>query len=155
MKYSLLIFSLICTFCGTLFASATMAQKLDRATVTLTITKEKSQQAILKEIEAKTGLHFVYNQDQLSINKQALNETFKNEKVEFVLHKLGFECLEKGDYVIIKKKKTCTCKKSRPYGFRNSQRFYRTGYAGCIGKSIRNNSGNNNKCRWKIQCFCT
>ncbi|QNK65019.1 TonB-dependent receptor [Pedobacter sp. PAMC26386] len=103
MKYSLLIFTVICTFCGTLFASVTMAQKLDRATVTLTITKDKSQQAILKEIEAKTGLHFVYNQDQLSINKQALNETFKNEKVELVLHKLGFECLEKGDYVILKK----------------------------------------------------
>lgn len=103
MKYSLLIFSVLCIFCGTLFASATMAQKLDRAIVSLTITKDKSQQAILKEIEAKTGLHFVYNQDQLTINKFALNETFKNEKVELVLHKLGFECLEKGDYVILKK----------------------------------------------------
>lgn len=103
MKYSLLIFTVICTFCGTMLASVTMAQKLDRALVSLTITKDKSQQAILKEIEAKTGLHFVYNQNQLSINKQTLNETFKQEKVEIVLHKLGFECLEKGDYVILKK----------------------------------------------------
>lgn len=103
MKYSLLTFSVICTFCGTLFASTTMAQKLDRITVSINITRDKSQVELLKEIEAKTGLHFVYNEDQLTANKKELNHTFKNEKVESVLLKLGFQCLEKGDYIIIKK----------------------------------------------------
>ena len=103
MRYSLLIFSIICTCGGTLFASATMAQKLDRITVSLTVSKEKSQLSLLKEIEGKTGLHFVYNQAQLSANKNALNETFRNERVITVMHKLGFDCVEKGDYIIVKR----------------------------------------------------
>lgn len=103
MKYSLLIFSIICTFCGTLYASATMAQKLDQVTVSVTVSSNKSQQALLKEIEAKTGLRFVYDQDLLAANKHALNQTFSNEKVTRVLSKLGFTYMEKGDYVIVRK----------------------------------------------------
>lgn len=114
MKYSLLTFSVICAFCGTLFANATMAQKLDRITVSINITRNKTQVALLKEIETKTGLHLVYNQDELSVNKYLLNQSFKNEKVGVVLSELGFICMEQADYIIIKKRPAAAKKVLRP-----------------------------------------
>lgn len=102
MKYSLLTFSILCTFCGALLASPTMAQKLEKSTVNLKLSKGRPAVQVLKAIEASTGLHFVYNPDVLSEKKLLNNESFKNEKVEAVLKKLGFSCLEKGDYIILK-----------------------------------------------------
>lgn len=102
MKYSFLTFSILCTICGTLLASPGMAQRLEKSRVSLKVTKEKGTARILKEIEAGTGLRFIYNPDVLQDNKRSSDETFKNEKVEAVLRKLGFSCTEKGDFIILK-----------------------------------------------------
>lgn len=102
MKYSFLTFSILCTFFGTLIASPGMAQKLDKSRVSLKISKDKSTSRVLKEIETSTGLQFIYNPDALLESKREVNETFKNEKVEAVLKKLGFSCTEKGNYIILK-----------------------------------------------------
>ncbi|MET4544604.1 TonB-linked SusC/RagA family outer membrane protein [Pedobacter africanus] len=102
MKYSLLTFSILCTFCGAMLASPGMAQKLDRSRISLKVTKERPVSQVLKEIEAGTGLRFIYNPDALSEGKRPINETFKNEKVEEVLRKMGYSCTEKGNYIILK-----------------------------------------------------
>jgi TonB-linked SusC/RagA family outer membrane protein len=102
MKYSFLTFSVLCTFFGTLIASPGMAQKLDKSRVSLKVSKDKSTSRILKEIEINTGLQFIYNPDALLESKREVNETFKNEKVEAVLKKLGLSCTEKGNYIILK-----------------------------------------------------
>lgn len=102
MKYSFLTFSILCTFFGSLIASPGMAQKLDKSRVSLKISKDKSTSRILKEIEISTGLQFIYNPDALLESKREVNETFKNEKVEAILKKLGFSCTEKGNYIILK-----------------------------------------------------
>ena len=102
MKYSLLTFSILCTFCGALLASPTMAQKLEKSTVTLNAKKGQQTSRILKVIESSTGLHFIYNPDALDQQKITDDQYFRNEKVESVLKKLGFDCLEKGEHVILK-----------------------------------------------------
>lgn len=102
MKYSFLTFSILSTFCGALLASPGMAQKLDRSRVSLHLSKEKTTSRILKEIESATGLHFIYNPDVLQENKRGLSGIFKNEKVASVLEKLGFSCMERGDFIILK-----------------------------------------------------
>lgn len=101
MKYSFLIFSILCTFGSTLLAAPTMAQNLDRITVSLQLVAGRPQQELLKEIEGKTGLHFVYN--PVAAGRNSRTQSFKNEKVEVVLQKMGFICIEKGDYIILKK----------------------------------------------------
>ncbi|SMD04012.1 SusC/RagA family TonB-linked outer membrane protein [Pedobacter nyackensis] len=102
MKYSFLTFSILCTLCGALVASPGMAQKLEKSSVSLKVTKGRSTSQLLKEIEAGTGLRFIYNPDVLLESKREVNETFKNEKVESVLRKLGFSCTEKGGFIILK-----------------------------------------------------
>lgn len=102
MKYSILTFSVISTFCGALLASPGKAQKLEKSRVSLHLSKDKPTSRILKEIESNTGLHFIYNPDVIQEHKRNVSGIFKDEKVGVVLHKLGFSYVEKGDYVILK-----------------------------------------------------
>ncbi|MCD0488298.1 TonB-dependent receptor [Pedobacter sp. MC2016-14] len=99
MKYSILTFSVLCSFCVALMASPTMAQKLEKSTVTMSIAKGQSTTLILKKIEAITGLRFVYNPDRIVRND--LTASFRNEKTAKVLSTLGFRAMEKGDFVIL------------------------------------------------------
>jgi len=101
MKYSLLTFSVILTFCTALIASPGMAQRLAQSTVTIKITKGQSTSSILKKIESNTGLHFVYSPDLISASNKTANASFRNEKVELVLSKLGFRGTEKGSFIIL------------------------------------------------------
>jgi len=101
MKYSMLTFSVLLTFCAALTASPIMAQKFDKSTVTIKIVKGQSASQILKRIEAGTGLRFVYNPDVIENNNLLVNGSFVNEKVQVVLNKLGIRGTEKGDYVIL------------------------------------------------------
>lgn len=103
MKYSLLTFSILCTFCGTLFASLTMAQTLEKSRVTIKIGPNRATSSILKEIEAGTGLHFVYNPESASGNQNLAPQSFKNEKVSLLLKVLGFDFQEKAGHVILRK----------------------------------------------------
>jgi len=101
MKYSLLTFSILCTFCGALLASPSMAQKVEKSTVSLKAAKDRSAISLIKEIENATGLHFVYNPDLLAGHK-AESDFSKNEKVASVLKKLGLIYTEKGDYILLR-----------------------------------------------------
>jgi TonB-linked SusC/RagA family outer membrane protein len=101
MKYSMLTFSVLLTFCAALTASPIMAQKLANSTVTMKISKGQSASLILKKIEAGTGLRFVYNPDMIENHNMLVNGSFVNEKVQVLLNKLGIRGTEKGDYVIL------------------------------------------------------
>ncbi|SHG40262.1 SusC/RagA family TonB-linked outer membrane protein [Pedobacter caeni] len=103
MKYSLLTFSILCTFCGTLFASLSMAQTLEKSRVSIKIGANRSTSSILKEIEAGTGLHFVYNPESLGGNQNLAPASFKNERVTLLLKVLGFDFQEKAGHVILRK----------------------------------------------------
>lgn len=103
MKYSLLTFSVLCTFCATLSASTTMAQVLEKSRVTIKISPNRPTTAVLKEIEASTGLHFVYNPAAINGNEIQENTSFKNEKVSTLLRLMGFNFQEKGGHVILRK----------------------------------------------------
>lgn len=102
MKYSVLTFSILCTFCGTLFASLTMAQTLEKSRVSIKIAANRTTSSILKEIEAGTGLHFVYNPESIRGNQNLAAQSFKNEKVSLLLKILGFDYQEKGGHVILR-----------------------------------------------------
>ncbi len=101
MKYSILTFSVLCTFCAALLASPTMAQKLEKSTVTISISKGQPTSVILKKIESNTGLHFVYNPDLITQSNRTAS--FKNDKVIHILNVLGFQATEKGDFIILSK----------------------------------------------------
>lgn len=102
MKYSVLTFSILCTFCGTLFASLTMAQTLEKSRISIKIAANRTTSSILKEIEAGTGLHFVYNPEAIRGNQNLATTSFKNEKVSSLLRILGFDFQEKGGHVILR-----------------------------------------------------
>ena len=101
MKYSMLTLSVLLIFCAALTASPIMAQKLDKSTVTIKISKGQSTSLILKKIEAGTGLRFVYNPDMIANRARLVEGSFENEKVQVLLNKMGFRGAEKGDYVIL------------------------------------------------------
>jgi len=101
MKYSCLTFSIICIFCSSLLASAGMAQRLEKSSVTLKINKGRRLNEIVKEIEAASGLSFVYNPDLLQERNTFVSGEFKMEPVRSLLDKLGLSVIEKGDYVIL------------------------------------------------------
>ncbi len=101
MKYSCLTFSIICIFCSSLLASAGMAQRLEKSSVTIKINKGRRLNEIVKEIEAASGLSFVYNPDLLQERNTFVSGDFKMEPVRSLLDKLGLNVVEKGDYVIL------------------------------------------------------
>ncbi|MDO7742135.1 MAG: TonB-dependent receptor plug domain-containing protein, partial [Pedobacter sp.] len=80
-------------------ASPTMAQKLEKSTITISIVKGQSTTQILKKIESLTGLSFVYNPDLITKNTKTVS--FEKEKVALVLHSLGLRAMEKGEFVIL------------------------------------------------------
>ena len=102
MKYSVLTFSILCTFCGTLFASLTMAQTLEKSRISIKIGAHRTTSSILKEIEAGTGLHFVYNPESLRGSQNLPATSFKDAKVSLLLKVLGFDFQEKGGHVILR-----------------------------------------------------
>jgi len=101
MKYSCLTFSILCIFCSSILASAGMAQKLEKTTVSITLNKGRKMTEIIKEIESRTGLSFVYNPDQLQQKNMFVSGDFTKEPVRSLLDKLGLQVLEKGEYVIL------------------------------------------------------
>jgi len=101
MKYSCLTFTILCIFCSSILASAGMAQKLEKTTVSITINKGRKMTEIIKEIESRTGLSFVYNPDQLQQKNMFLSGDFTTEPVRSLLDRLGLQVLEKGGYVIL------------------------------------------------------
>lgn len=101
MKYSCLTFSILCFFCSSLLASAGMAQKLEKSTVSIKINKGRKLTEIIKEIETNTGLSFVYNPDLLQQKNTFFSGDFKKEPVRSLLDKMGISVLEKGDYIIL------------------------------------------------------
>lgn len=101
MKYSCLTFSILCIFCSSILASASMAQKLEKTTVSITINKGRKMTDIIKEIESRTGLSFVYNPDQLQQKNTFVSGDFTTEPVRSLLDRLGLQILEKGEYVIL------------------------------------------------------
>ncbi len=101
MKYSCLTFTILCIFCSSILASAGMAQKLEKTTVSITINKGRKMTEIIKEIESRTGLSFVYNPDQLQQKNMFLSGDFNTEPVRSLLDRLGLQVLEKGGYVIL------------------------------------------------------
>ncbi|WP_431291862.1 carboxypeptidase-like regulatory domain-containing protein [Pedobacter sp. P26] len=78
-----------------------MAQKLEKTTVSITINKGRKMTEIIKEIESRTGLSFVYNPDQLQQKNMSLSGDFNTEPVRSLLDRLGLQVLEKGGYVIL------------------------------------------------------
>jgi len=101
MKYSCLTFTILCIFCSSILASAGMAQKLEKTTVSLTINKGRKMTEIIKEIESRTGLSFVYDPDQLQQKNMFVSGDFTTEPVRSLLDRLGLQVLEKGGYVIL------------------------------------------------------
>jgi TonB-dependent starch-binding outer membrane protein SusC len=101
MKYSCLTFTILCIFCSSILASAGMAQKLEKTTVSITINKGRKMTEIIKEIESRTGLSFVYNPDQLQQKNMFVSGDFTTEPVRSLLDRLGLQVLEKGEYVIL------------------------------------------------------
>ena len=101
MKYSCLTFSILCIFCSSLLASAGMAQRLAQSSVNIKISKGRKLNEIVKEIEAASGLSFVYNPDLLQGKNTFVSGDFKMEPVRSLLDKLGLSVEEKGDYVIL------------------------------------------------------
>ncbi|MCX2492934.1 TonB-dependent receptor [Pedobacter sp. PF22-3] len=101
MKYSCLTFTILCIFCSSIIASAGMAQKLEKTTVSLTINKGRKMTEIIKEIESRTGLSFVYDPDQLQQKNMFVSGDFTTEPVRSLLDRLGLQVLEKGGYVIL------------------------------------------------------
>jgi len=101
MKYLCLTFTILCIFCSSILASAGMAQKLEKTTVSITINKGRKMTEIIKEIELRTGLSFVYNPDQLQQRNVIVNGDFTTEPVRSLLDRLGLQVLEKGGYVIL------------------------------------------------------
>ncbi|ARS42866.1 SusC/RagA family protein [Sphingobacteriaceae bacterium GW460-11-11-14-LB5] len=84
-----------------MLASAGMAQKLEKTTVSITINKGRKITEIIKEIESRTGLSFVYNPDQLQQKNMFVSGDFTTEPVRSLLDRLGLQVLEKGGYVIL------------------------------------------------------
>jgi TonB-linked SusC/RagA family outer membrane protein len=101
MKYACLTFTVLCIFCSSILASAGMAQKLEKTTVSITINKGRKLTEIIKEIESRTGLSFVYNPDQLQQKNMLVSGDFTTEPVRSMLDRLGLQVLEKGGYVIL------------------------------------------------------
>ncbi|MGM9477441.1 SusC/RagA family TonB-linked outer membrane protein [Pedobacter sp. GSP4] len=101
MKYACLTFSVLCIFCSSILASAGMAQRLEKTTVSITINKGRKMTEIIKEIELRTGLSFVYNPDLLQQKNTILSGDFRTEPVRSMLDRLGLQVLEKGGYVIL------------------------------------------------------
>jgi TonB-linked SusC/RagA family outer membrane protein len=101
MKYPCLIFSIICIFCSSLFASTGMAQLLEQSKVNIKISKGNRLSDIVRHIEAKSGLSFVYNPDLLQEKNTLVSGNFKMEPVKSLLHQLGLNMVERGNYVIL------------------------------------------------------
>ncbi len=101
MKYACLTFSILCVFCSTLLASAGMAQKLEKSSVSIKINKGRKVTEIIKEIAASTGLNFVYNPDLLQQKNAVISGDFKNEPVASLLDRMGIDVVEKDGYLIL------------------------------------------------------
>ncbi|WP_316752401.1 TonB-dependent receptor [Pedobacter gandavensis] len=103
MKYSVLICFILSTFCGALFASSSMAQVLEKSRVTIKVGPNRATTAMLKEIEAGTGLHFVYDPDALRDHQIKESKSLKNEPVRSLLSLMGFSYQERAGQVILRK----------------------------------------------------
>ncbi len=101
MKYPCIAFSITSVFCSSLMASPGMAQRLDKSSVNINISKGEKIDLILHKIESLSGLHFVYNPDLLQKRNTVLSGSFKTEPVRSLLNKLGINAVEKEDYVIL------------------------------------------------------
>ncbi|WP_443946800.1 SusC/RagA family TonB-linked outer membrane protein [Pedobacter sp. AW1-32] len=101
MKYSCLTFAIVCIFCTSLLASSTMAQRLEKSTVSIKINRGQKLVDIIKGIENETGLGFVYNPDLLQGRNTFFSGEFKSEPVRSLLDRLGLAVQEKGNYIII------------------------------------------------------
>jgi TonB-linked SusC/RagA family outer membrane protein len=101
MKYPCIAFSITSVFCSSLMASPSMAQRLDKSSVNIKISKGEKLDEILHKIESLSGLHFVYNPDLLQERNTVLSGSFKTEPVRSLLNKLGINAVEKEDYVIL------------------------------------------------------
>lgn len=101
MKYSCLTFSILCIFCSSIFASAGMAQRLENSRISINITKGHRLTEIIREIESRSGLSFVYNPELLQNRNTFVSGDFKSEPVRSLLDKLGLKVMEHGNYVIL------------------------------------------------------
>ena len=101
MKYSCLTFSILCIFCSSIFASAGMAQRLENNRISINITKGHRLTEIIREIESRSGLSFVYNPELLQNRNTVVSGDFKREPVRSLLDKLGLKVMEHGNYVIL------------------------------------------------------
>lgn len=104
MKYPCIAFSITSVFCSSLMASPSLAQRLDKSSVNINISKGEKLDVILHKIESLSGLHFVYNPDLLQERNTVLSGSFKTEPVRSLLNKLGISAVEKEDYVILNTK---------------------------------------------------
>ncbi|MBB2150419.1 SusC/RagA family TonB-linked outer membrane protein [Pedobacter sp. LMG 31462] len=86
-----------------MFASSTMAQVLEKSRVTIKVGPNRATVSMLKEIEASTGLHFVYNPDAVHSHQIQENISFKNERVAALLTLMGFNFKEQAGHVILRK----------------------------------------------------
>jgi TonB-linked SusC/RagA family outer membrane protein len=101
MKYSCLTLSLLCIFCSSIFASAGMAQRLEKSKISIKISKGHRLTEIIRQIETASGLSFVYNPDFLQGKNTFLSGDFKMEPVRSLLDKLGLSVTERGNYVVL------------------------------------------------------
>lgn len=93
---------IICLLPDMLFAGNNRGQQLKTATISISISNKTITQ-VLAEIQAKTKLRFVYNPDELGDDKVFNIGQYKNEKVIDILKNLGYECVEDGKNVIVRK----------------------------------------------------
>ncbi|WP_231582663.1 TonB-dependent receptor [Pedobacter sp. BMA] len=101
MKYSCITFSILCIFCSSLFASAGMAQRLEKSKINIQINRGRRLIEIIRQIESASGLSFVYNPDLLQEKNTAVSGEFRMEPVRSLLDKLGLSVTERGEYVIL------------------------------------------------------
>lgn len=100
-KFSLSLSLILCVLSSPILASVSIAQKLRESRLNLKVIKGRSIKDVIRDIETKAGVRFVYNPDALP-SKVALKETvFKNEPLLSALDKLGFSATEQGDYVVL------------------------------------------------------
>jgi TonB-linked SusC/RagA family outer membrane protein len=101
MKYSSLTLSALCIFCSSIFASAGMAQRLEKSKISIKINKGHRLTEVIRQIETASGLSFVYNPDLLQGRNTFLSGDFKMEPVRSLLDKLNLSVTERGNYVVL------------------------------------------------------
>ncbi|PWG80278.1 SusC/RagA family TonB-linked outer membrane protein [Pararcticibacter amylolyticus] len=103
IRHAYVLTFLLCVIGHALFASAGMAQRLKESRLSMKIRRGTPIEEVIREIEIKTGVKFVYNPDALPSGNAMGDTDFKNEPLLSALDKLGFSTLEKGDYVLLGK----------------------------------------------------